>query len=207
MRNSAALSLRIKLSLLSLDDEDALDRPPAVKIEMHARTRSDQMRIDCSAVLVDVANLPGEHIRHRFSVGRGLHNDRRRGRNGCLGRRECGHRPDCNRSGGHLRGCWRDHRLRRGRLSGLGGPCLRKRQRRNHCTSESNSCSSHVFSFVELTFTGCFGARVPFGCLDQPCSRTSESDTEESALSGHAPRSIQPYGFFNLAEDNHPEVI
>ena len=153
---------------------------------MYARTRSDQMRIDCSAIFVDVANFPAEHIRHRLSVGRGLHNDRRRGRNGCLGGRECGHRPDCNRSGGHLRGCWRDGGLGRGRLSGFGGPCLRKRQRRNHCASKSNSCSSHVFSFVELTFTGCFGARVPFGCLDRPCSRTSDSDTEESALSGHA---------------------
>ena len=85
-----------------------------------------------------------------------------------------------------MRGRW----LRRGRLPGLGGPCLRKRQRRNHCASKNNSCSSHVFSFVELPFPGCFGARVPFGCLDQPYSRTLDSDTEESALSGHAPRSI-----------------
>jgi hypothetical protein len=182
IRNRAALSFANYTSLLSLDDEDALDRPPAVKIEMHTRTRSDQMRIDCSAIFVDVANLPAKHIRYRLSVGRGLHDDRRRRRNGCLWGRECGHRPNCNRSGGHLRG----RRLRRGRLSGLGGPWLRKRQRHNHCTSKSNSCSSHVSSFVELTFPGCFGTRVPFGCLDQPCSRTSDSDTEESALRGHA---------------------
>jgi len=79
MRNSAALSLQIKLSLLSLDDENALNRAPAVKVEMHARTRSDQMRIDCSAIFIEVANFPAEHIRYRLSVGRGLHNDRRGG--------------------------------------------------------------------------------------------------------------------------------
>ena len=150
MRNSAALSLQIKLSLLSLDDENALNRAPAVKVEMHARTRSDQMRIDCSAIFIDVANFPAEHIRYRLSVGRGLHNDRRGGGSGYLAGRECGHRSDCNRSGGHLRGRWRDQGLRRGRLSGLGGLCLRKRQRCNHCASKNNSCSSHVFSFVDF---------------------------------------------------------
>ena len=168
MRNPAALSLRIKRSLLSLDNEDPLNRAPAVKVEMHARTRSDQMRIDCSAVFIDEANFPAEHIRYRLGVGRGLHNDRRGGGSGYLAGRECGHRSDCNRSGGHLRGRWRDQGLRRGRLSGLGGLCLRKRQRRNHYASKNNNCSSHVFSFVELTSSGCFGARVPFGCLDQP---------------------------------------
>ncbi len=182
MRNSAALSLQIKLSLLSLDDENALNRAPAVKVEMHARTRSDQMRIDCSAIFIDVANFPAEHIRYRLSVGRGLHNDRRGGGSGYLAGRECGHRSDCNRSGGHLRGRWRDQGLRRGRLSGLGGLCLRKRQRCNHCASKNNSRSSHVFSFVELTFSGCFGARVPFGCLDQAQIRTLDSDAEESVV-------------------------
>ena len=168
MRNSAALSLQIKLSLLSLDDEDALDCALAVKIEMHARTRSDQMRIDCSAIFIDVANFPAEHIRYRLSVGRGLHDNRRGGGSGYLAGRECGHRSDCNRSGGHLGGRSRDRRLRCGRLSGRGGFCLRKRQGCNHCASKNNSCSSHVSSFVELTFSGCFGARVPFGCLDLP---------------------------------------
>ena len=69
MRNSAALSLQIKLSLLSLDDEDALNRAPAVKVEMHARTGSDQVWIDCSAVFVDVVDFPAEHIRYRLSIG------------------------------------------------------------------------------------------------------------------------------------------
>jgi hypothetical protein len=50
-----------------------------------------------------------------------LHNDRRGGSSGYLAGRECGHRSDCNRSGAHLRGRWRDQGLRRGRLSGLGG--------------------------------------------------------------------------------------
>jgi hypothetical protein len=161
MRNSAALSLQIKLSLLSLDDEDALNRAPAVKVEMHARTRSDQMRIDCSAVFVDVANFPAEHIRYRPSVGRGLHNDRRGSGGGYLAGRECSHRSDCNRSGAHLRGRWRDQGLRRGRLSGLGGLCLRNRQRRNHCASKNNNCSSHVFSFVELTSLPVSGRAFP----------------------------------------------
>jgi hypothetical protein len=88
---------------------------------MHARTGSDQTRINCSAVFVDVANFPAEHIRYWLSVGRGLHNDRRGGGSGYLARRERGHRSDCNRSGAHLRGRWRDQGLRRGRLSGLGG--------------------------------------------------------------------------------------
>ena len=153
---------------------------------MHARTRSDHVRVDCFAVFGDVANLPAKHIRHRLSVGRGLHNDRRGGRNGCFAGRECGNRPDCNRSGGHLRSRWRDRRLRRGRVSGLGGPCLRKRQRRNYCASKNNSCSSHVFSFVELTFPAVSGRALPSDASLNPMGRTLDSDTEESALSGHA---------------------
>jgi hypothetical protein len=148
---------------------------------MHARTRSDHVRIDCFAILVDVANLPAEDIRHRLCVGRGLHNDRRGVYNNCLAGRECGHRPDCNCSGSHLRARW----LRRGRLSGLRGPCLRERQRRNHRADKNNSCSSHGVTLIELTFPGCFAARVPFGCLDEPLL---DSDTKESALSRHAPR-------------------
>jgi hypothetical protein len=131
---------------------------------MHPRTWSNHVRIDCFAIFVDVANPPTEHIRHRLGIGRGLHNERRGGRNGCLARRECGHRPDYNRSGGHLRG----RGLRRGRLSGFRSRCLRERQRRNHRANKNNSCSSHGFPFIELTFHGCFATRVPFGCLDRP---------------------------------------
>ncbi len=174
--------LRIKLHYSLSTTRTRLTAPLRSKSRCTRVPRSDQMRIDCSAVLVDVANLPAKYIRDRLSVGRRLHNDRRRGRNGRLAGRECGHRPDCNRSGGHLRGRWRDGGLRGGRLSGFGGPCLRKRQRRNHCTSKNDSCSSHMFSFVEFTFPACFGMRVPFGCLDQPYRRTSDSDTEKITL-------------------------
>jgi hypothetical protein len=91
--------------------------------------------------------------------------------------------PQC---GGHLRSRWRDRRLRRGRVSGLSGPCLRKRQRRNYCASKNNSCSSHVFSFVELTFPAVSGRALPSDASLNPMGRTLDSDTEESALSGHA---------------------
>ncbi len=135
---------------------------------MHARTRSDHVRIDCFAVSIDVANPLAEHIRHRLGVGRGLHHDRRRGRNGRLAGREGGHRPDCNCSGGHLRA----RRLLRGRLLGLGDPYLRERQRRNHCANKNNRCWSHGFPFIALTLPGCFATCVPFGCLHSPCSKT-----------------------------------
>jgi len=138
---------------------------------MHTRTRSDHVRIDCFAILVDVANPLAEHIRHRLGVGRGLHNERRGGGSCCLAGCERRHRPDCNRSGGHLRGRWRDRGLRRGRLSGLRGLCLRERQRRNHRANKNNSCSSHGFPFIELTFHGCFATCVPFGCLDRPLTQ------------------------------------
>ena len=157
---------------------------------MHARTRSDQMRIDCSAVFVDVANFPAEHIRYRPSVGRGLHNDRRGGGSGYLARRECGHRPDCNRSGGHLRRRWRDRGLRRGHLSGLGGLCLRKRQGCNHCASKNNSCSSHVSSFVELTSLAVSGRAFLSDVSISPTVEPLDSDTEIDLLGVNQPANI-----------------
>ena len=130
---------------------------------MHPRTWSNHVWIDCFAIFVDLANPPTEHIRHRLGIGRGLHNKRRGGSSGYLAWRECGHRSDYNRSGGHLR----SRGLRRGRLLGLRGFCLRERQRRNHRANKNNSCSFHEFPFNELTFAGCFAADAPFGCLDR----------------------------------------
>ena len=65
-----------------------------------------------------------------------------------------------------MRGC----PLRDARVLNTRSLCYRlcKRQRRNHSTNKDNSCSSHGFPFIALTFPGCFATYVPFGCLDSP---------------------------------------
>ncbi len=45
------------------------DPASAVKTEFHASARPNHVRVNCSAVFIDKANLLAEHIGHRLGVG------------------------------------------------------------------------------------------------------------------------------------------
>ena len=115
----------------------------AVETKLHASACSYQMRVDCSAVLINKADPLAKHVGNRLGVGRGLHNNRRGRVNGSQAGIERGHRPNFNCAGGDLRR--RSHRLTR--VLNNRSVCYRlcERQRRNHHTNKENNDSSHKF--------------------------------------------------------------